>query len=150
MGRLIYQKYQNKNEQSTAYNKWYGRAVINETVGLETLAERIEQNCTAKRADVLAVLSELGVVVKDLLQDSKRVHLPYLGYFKLGINTIGAETPEKFAANTNIKGVHVIFQAETKMTADGKRVKELIKDVRLVEDNSYLAPQTPDEDEPEP
>ena len=40
---IKYVKYQNKNEQSTAYNKWYGRAVIKETVGIETMAERIEQ-----------------------------------------------------------------------------------------------------------
>ena len=32
---LIYHKYQNKNEESKAYGKWYGRAVINETVGVE-------------------------------------------------------------------------------------------------------------------
>ena len=145
MGRLNYQKYQNKNEQSTAYQKWYGRAVIKETVGIETMAERIEQNCTAKRADVLAVLSELGVVVKDLLQDGNRVHLPYLGYFKLGLSTTGAESPEKFTANSNIKGVHVVFQPEVSVGVDGKRVKKLVQGVRLVEDNSYLAPQTPDE-----
>ncbi len=33
--------YQNKNEESKAYGKWYGRAVINETVGVEDIAKRI-------------------------------------------------------------------------------------------------------------
>ena len=33
--------YQNKNEKSKAYGKWYGRAVINETVGVEDIAKRI-------------------------------------------------------------------------------------------------------------
>lgn len=139
--KLIYQKYQNKNEQSTAYNKWYGRVVINETVGIEQLAARMQDNCTVKRADILAVLSELGPTVRDLLQDSKRVTIPYLGSFKLGISTTGAESPSKFTAKDNVKDIHVIFQPETHVTPDGKRVKELVKDCRLAEDTSYLSPK---------
>ncbi len=139
--KLIYQKYQNKNEQSTAYNKWYGRVVINETVGIEELAQRMQDNCTVKRADILAVLSELGPTVRDLLQDSKRVTIPYLGAFKLGISTTGAESPSKFTVKDNIKSVHVIFQPETHVTVDGKRVKDLVKDCRLAEAQDYTSPE---------
>lgn len=147
--KLIYQKYQNKNEQSTAYNKWYGRVVINETVGIEQLASRMQDNCTVKRADILAVLSELGPTIRDLLQDSKRVSIPYLGAFKLGITTTGAETPKKFTVKENVKGVHVIFQPETHVTVDGKRVKDLVKDCRLAEDQSYLSPEDEEDENPE-
>ena len=144
-----YQKYQNKNEQSTAYNKWYGRAVINQTVGTDELADIIQRNASVKKSDVKAVLCELSEVVADQLGAGKRVVLDGIGAFKVGISTIGAETPEKFTVQGNIKGVRVIFQPETHVTSDGKHVKEMVKNVRLVEDNAYLQPKTPDE-EPEP
>ena len=146
---VIYQKYQNKNEQSTAYNKWYGRAVINHTVTTDELADEIQRNASVKKSDVKAVLCELSEVIADKLAQSARVVLDGIGAFKVGISTTGADTPEKFTVQGNIKGVRVIFQPETHITSDGRRVKEMVKDIRLVEDNSYLAPQTPDE-EPEP
>ncbi|MBR4897800.1 MAG: DNA-binding protein, partial [Prevotella sp.] len=73
---------------------------------------RMQASCTVKRADVLAVLSELGPTMKDLLQESRRVVLPYLGAFKLGIKTKGESDPDKFSVIGNIKNAHVIFQPE--------------------------------------
>lgn len=140
--KLIYQKYQNNNMESKSYGKWYGRVTIKETVNIEQLATKMQDNCTVKRADILAVLSELGPTMRDMLQDSKRVSIPYLGTFKLGINTIGAPTPEKFTVKDNIKNVHVIFQPVTRVDVTGKRVKELVSGTSLAEDTDYQAPKS--------
>jgi predicted histone-like DNA-binding protein len=145
--RLIYQKYQNKNEDSKAYGKWYARAVINENVGIDLLATKMQDNCTVKRADILAVLSELGPTMTDLLQDCKRVTIPYLGSFKLGISTTGADSPELFNVKKNVKNVHVIFQPVTHVSVTGVREKEMINGVRLVEDGEYDSPES--ENDPE-
>lgn len=133
MAKLFYRKYQNNNPQNSGYGKWYGRVVITETVGIEYLATKMQDNCTVKRADILAVLSELGPTMSDLLKDSKRVRIPYLGCFKLGIKTTGEEDPEKFNARSNVDNVHVIFQPETKATEAGKMVKVLVEGVSVME-----------------
>ena len=138
--KLIYQKYQNKNMESKAYCKWYGRVVIKGTVGIEELATKMQDNCTVKRADILAVLSELGPTVRDLLQGSYRVNIPYLGNFKLGMSTLGADKPENFSVRTHVKNVHVLYQPETHVTVDGRRVNEMVKDCRLEEDTDYVNP----------
>ncbi len=129
---LNYRKYQNQNKKSNAFGKWYARAVIRESVGIEEMATKMQDNCTVKRADILAVLSELGPTMRDLLQDSKRVVIPYLGAFKMGLSTEGAESEDKFTAK-NVKSVRVLFQPTTRMTPEGRRVKDLTDNCRVVE-----------------
>ena len=128
----MYRKYQDQSSNEAKNGKWYGRAVINETVEIEQLATKMQDNCTVKRADILAVLSELGPTMRDLLQDSKRVRIPYLGAFKLGINTIGAESEEKFT-NKNVKGIHVLFQPASHKLANGNRVKDFVDECSVME-----------------
>ena len=135
MAQVFYRKYTNNNKQSKGYGKTYARAIITETVDIEAIANKMQDNCTVKRADILAVLSELGPTMSDLLKDSKRVRIPYLGSFKLGLKTIGENDPKKFTAN-NVESVHVIFQPETEPTERGRRVKTLIKGVQVVEEPS--------------
>ena len=92
-----YRLYQNNNSRSNQYKKWYARAVMIDTVDTDRLAEQIEANCTVKRADVLAVLSELVVVMKQELQNSKRVKLNSFGSFKLALTTGPASTAKEFS-----------------------------------------------------
>ena len=134
--KLNYVKYQNKSKNLKLKDKWFGRVAIRETVDIEAIATKMQDNCTVKRADILAVLSELGPTITELLQDSKRVVLPYLGAFKLGINTTGAESAEEFTTK-NVKGVHVLFQPKTHRLADGRRVKDLTDGCDLQELREY-------------
>lgn len=133
MAQLFYRKYKNTSMQSKGYGKWYGRAVITETIGIEAIANKMQDNCTVKRADILAVLSELGPTMTELLQNSKRVHIPYLGYFKLGLKSKGEADPEKFSVRSNIENVHVLFQPETKRSENGKRVKVMLEGITITE-----------------
>ena len=139
--KLIFKKYQNKVKDSEMFGKWYGRVVINESVSIEDIALKMQDNCTVKRADILAVLSELGPTMRDLLQDSKRVTIPYLGSFKLSISTGGANSAKEFNIKEQLKRIKVIFQPETKTTPDGRRVKELTDNCRLAEAGKYDVPE---------
>lgn len=133
MAQLKYIKYQNNNsENQKAYKKWFGRVVIDETVGIEAIAEEMQDNCTVKRADILAVLSELGPTMKKIMQNSKRVQIPYLGCFKFSIKTEGAAKEKDFTAS-NVKDIRVIFQPVVKIESDGRRVKELVSGTRVTE-----------------
>ena len=133
MATLFFRKYKNNNKKSKAYGKYYGRTVATQTIGVEDLATQMQDNCTVKRADILAVLSELGPTMKQYMQESKRVRIPYLGCFKLGISTTGETDDKKFNVRDNVKSVHVIFQPETYQVEQGKRVKKLIEGVVVSE-----------------
>ena len=81
----------------------------------------IEASCTVKRADVLAVISELVVVMKQALQDSKRVKLDGFGSFKLGLSTSPSDTAKGFTAAKNVKDIHVLFQPEVRIDKSAHR-----------------------------
>lgn len=148
MAKLFYRKYRNNNAQNKGFGKWYGRAVITETVGIEEIAQELQANCTVKRADVLAVLSELGPVIGTLLTNSKRVHIPYVGFFKLGLKSKGADTFDDFNVREHVAGVKILFQPETRTTESGKRVKKMIEGVSITElpDRMYDNIEDPDDE----
>ena len=128
-----YRLYQNKNKKSAFFNKWYGRAVVLDTVTTDQLADTIEANCTVKRADILAVISELVVTMRKELQDSKRVKLDRFGSFKLGISTSPSETVRDFGVNQNLRDIHIIFQPEVKISKEGRRVKAFLEGCKVAE-----------------
>ncbi len=142
-----YTLYQDNRKNSTTRGMWYGRAKMTGETGLNTLAQRIQRNCTVKRSDVMAVLTELVEVMQDELQAGHKVKLEGFGSFKIGLNTSGAESAKLFTVSKNVKGLHVLFQPEVKKSADGTRVKTFLSGVQVAEYESY---DKPEEEEPEP
>ena len=112
--------------KAKGYGKWYPRAVITQTVDTEMLATIMQRNCTLKKADIVAVISELIETMADQLQDSKRVKLNGFGSFKIGIRGEGADSAADFSISKNIKGLHVLFQPEVKTDGNGQRQKTFI------------------------
>ena len=90
------------------------------------LATIMQRNCTLKKADIVAVISELIETMADQLQDSKRVKLNGFGSFKIGIRGEGADSAADFSISKNIKGLHVLFQPEVKTDGSGLRQKTFI------------------------
>jgi predicted histone-like DNA-binding protein len=110
---LFIKKYQyNNRKNEKAFGKWYGKALILDTVETDSLCEAIEEKCTVHSADVKAVLIALKKVVAEKLQSGYRVHLEGLGFLKLGVRTSGAETMEDFNSSQHVKSTHVLFQPE--------------------------------------
>ena len=112
--------------KAKGYGKWYPRAVITQTVDTEQLATIMQRNCTLKKADIVAVISELIETMADQLQDSKRVKLNGFGSFKIGIRGEGADSAADFSVSKNIKGLHVLFQPEVKKDGSGVMQKTFI------------------------
>ena len=125
---VLYRLSQNKMKDSKAFGKWFAQAVMTGTVDTDALAEIMQRNCTVKKADILAVITELIETMQDQLQDSKRVKLNGFGAFKIGIENAagGAATAAEFSASKNIKGLHVLFQPEVKTDSTGQRRKTFI------------------------
>ncbi len=132
--------YKNNNKKSQAYNKWYAAAVTTKTVTLKEVAEIIQRNCSLKRSDVNAVLTELPEVLKDMMQTGVRVKIDGLGSFKYGLKSIGTETVTEFNSLENIMKVRVIFQPETVVdTATRKRRKALCQGVTFMDVNKMAS-----------
>lgn len=91
---VFYKLYQENREGSANKGKWYARAVHTGTVTIDDLADEMQANCTVKRADIVAVLSELVETMQKHLQMSHRVKLDRLGTFKIGMHTSPAACRE--------------------------------------------------------
>lgn len=145
---VMYRKYQNKNvKNQKCFGKWYARAVTVATMSTDQVSEKIEANCSMKRADVLAVLSEMAVVIKDALNDSKRVVIDGLGAFKPTLHTTPAETSKDFSAGKNVKSIGILFQPQTIVTSDGKHVKKLMEYANATElPKNFIVDKTDEED----
>ena len=109
---VFYRLHQDQSTGTKRSGKWYARAVPTACIGTRQLAEIIQRNCTVKKADVMAVLEELVEVMKDQMQDSKRVKLDGFGSFKIGIESKGAQTAGKYSVAEHVKGLHVVFMPE--------------------------------------
>lgn len=130
---ISYRLYQNNNSKSELYKKWYARAVVTDTATLDTLADRIQRNCTVKKSDVLAVLTELVDVMRDELQSSHKVKLNGFGSFKIGLRSTGSDSVKDFTVKNNIKSLHVLFQPEMKVSAGGRRTRTFLDGCKVAE-----------------
>lgn len=117
-----YRLYRNNISNTGTHRKWYARAVVSRTVGIDEIAARIQDCCTVKRSDVLAVLCELSETVRDELLAGNRVVLPGLGSFKVGLASAPADTPDEWTPARHLRGAHIVFRPETADSyASGRR-----------------------------
>ena len=109
---IRYKKYQNKNEKNvTTFNKWYARAVCEETVDIAALAEHMStHNTPFSTGAIHGMLKDMVNCIKELLMDGKNVKIDDLGIFSVGIRSKGAVTPEDFPSGDTLAGV--AFQRE--------------------------------------
>lgn len=108
---IYYRLYQNKIKNSKSFGKYYARTIHTDTVNLDNIADTIQRNCTLKRSDVKACLTELVEVMRDALQSSSKVRINGLGMFKINVKSTAASDPGTFKGN-NIVGYRVIFSPE--------------------------------------
>lgn len=106
-------KVQNKNMRSSAFGKYFARAVYDKNpISTKDIANFIQVQASIKKSDCLAVLDELGAALKHYLELGQKVKIDGIGIFKVGFSSIGAETEAGVSAN-NIYGKRVIFTPET-------------------------------------
>ena len=104
---------QNRNFLPSA-GQYVARAVHTQVVDTEEIAGMIQENCTLKRSDVLAVLSELEDVMVRLLQRGDIVTLNHLGRLKLESEGSPVANVEEFNPNKHIRGVRLHLIPESK------------------------------------
>ena len=109
---LKYKLIKQTNSESKYYNQVYARAVHQETIDLEKVAELVQRNCSMKKSDCYAVMKEFVEVLTDQLQAGAIVNVNGLGRFSMGIKSSYAKTVDEFSASTNISGYRVNFLPE--------------------------------------
>ena len=144
---VFYRLHQDQSTGTKRSGKWYARAVPTACIGTRQLAEIIQRNCTVKKSDVMAVLEELVEVMKDQMQDSKRVKLDGFGSFKIAMQSKGAQTAAKFSVAEHVKGLRVLFLPERSTDSSGNRIKQFLQGARVEELPLNTVVK---EDEPEP
>ncbi len=102
---IRYKKYQNLNETNeSTYKKWYARAVAEDTVDLNKLAEHMSKHHTPySQGCIRGVLRDMVDCVKELVLDGKNVKIDNLAIFSVGISTKPADTADAFTPASNIK-----------------------------------------------
>ncbi len=130
---VFYRLVKNANKKSSGYGKWYARAVHTGVVTTDELADIMQENCTVKRSDILAVISELVTTMQKELLASKRVVIDRLGSFKIGLSGNGSETVKDYSVGTHVKGFHVLFMPETRKDTNGSRSKAMLRGARAME-----------------
>ena len=112
MSKIIYDVYQNANETSAAYGKFYGRIVHTETLNTRKLAKHIAEHGSVFTQDVVeGVLTKAEACVVEMLLESKKVKLEGLGTFYLMAENKkgGAPSLEKFNPKSTFNGLHIRF-----------------------------------------
>ena len=149
--KMLYRLYQNNRKNSEFSGKWYARAVYVNELDLNDVAELIQRNTTAKKADVLAVLTEMVEVIRDAIQASQVVNINGLGRFRITLNTAPANTAADFNVQENILGCKVRFLPEMKGGAKkGSKKQIYLKDGITFQESPKNDVDTSPQEEQEP
>ena len=126
---ILYVLKQNKNEKSSAYQKWFAYPVIEETIELDGLAEHMSNHNTPfSKGAIKGMLTDMVSCIKELLLEGKNVKISDLAIFSLGIkNAGGAATPDDFSVSRNIRGVKLRARATGELSATSINLEATLK-----------------------
>lgn len=87
--------------------KYVARAAHMQVVTNQMIEEEVQENCTVKRSDVKAVLTELADTLKRHLQAGNIVKLDEIGTLKMEIIAKPVTHRDDFCPQEHIRGVHL-------------------------------------------
>ena len=147
---VFYKLYQENNPKSVNVGKWYAKAKCLGYWDLEKIADHIQDNVSAKKSDVIAVLKELVVVMAEAFDSGYGVSLDGFGKFKIGLRTKPANSAKEFTVAKNIVGSRINFQPETHWSAadGGIRKNPFTTGLKVQEYGEYEVDKEEGESEP--
>jgi predicted histone-like DNA-binding protein len=102
---------QNKNEQSKAFGKYYGRVVSTKTMSYQELCKHMSEHNSVYGEDVcLGVANKLQNCMLEQLLEGKKVQFGELGVFYLSVKSTGTDEEKDFNLGININGLFLCFQ----------------------------------------
>ena len=142
---IKYKKYQNKNETSSIYGKWFARAVHELMEFDEFIEHMAKHHCVFSEGTIRGVLIEMEICLRELLLEGKAVRMDDLGIFALGIGCKkgGAATSDDFTSG-------MIDSCRMNLFLGKRfRARDLYKDARFKEADKYIGNGNYYEDDPD-
>ena len=149
MAKIIYEVYQNQNEHSSAFGKWYGRVKYLESLNTRKLANHISEHGSIYTPDVVyGVLEKFRSCLLEMLLNSKKVKIEGLGtfYTTLECKKGGALTKDKFNISSNIDGLHIRFLPEQEQEQNISS-RQFLKQAEFINVESLLKKEDDSTDE---
>ena len=101
---------QNKNPNSKAYGKHYGRVVTTKTMSYSEICKHMSEHNSVYGEDVcLGVATKLQNCILEQLLEGKKVQFGELGTFYLSAKSTGATSEKEFNLGSNIQGIRLCF-----------------------------------------
>lgn len=146
---IKYKKYQNRNEESRAYKKWFGRAV-HELMEFDEFVEHMaNHHCVYSEGTIRGVLIEMEICLRELLLEGKAVRFDDLGIFRIGLQTRGADSSSDFSAE-NIRGIRMNLYLGKRFRAAQLFKEAKFREADLYAGNGSFVPGVDDEDASNP
>ena len=140
MAKIIYEVYQNQNEHSAAYGKYYARVKYLESMNTRKLSNHIAEHGSIYTPDVVyGVMEKFRSCLLEMLLESKRVKIEGLGTFYATIECSkgGAVSKDKFNVQKNIEGLHIRFLPEQEQETNISS-RQFLKQAEFVSVDSLL------------
>jgi predicted histone-like DNA-binding protein len=99
----------------TKKEQYIMQAVNTGTINIRKISQEISNESTHGVADVIGVITALGIKMQQHLQDGKIVDLGDVGKFKIGFQCKAADAPEALTPKKNIKKYHLNYQPSIEM-----------------------------------
>lgn len=160
MASIVISVYQNKNDKSKAYGKFYGRVKHTTMVDTQLLCENAAADSGIEEADVAIIFDALLKQIKEQLCSGHPIKVENLGTMKLGISSTGVSTEDirkrkpdfdptkedirKYLTSKMVKGAHFLF-------TPSDEIKTLLRSVKFQTDKSewedYMNSQDENDDD---
>ena len=140
MAKIIYEVYQNQNEHSRAFGKFYARVKYLESLNTRRLSNHIAEHGSIYTPDVVyGVMEKFRSCLIEMLLESKRVKIEGLGTFYATIECSkgGAVSKDKFNVQKNIEGLHIRFLPEQEQETNISS-RQFLKQAEFVNVDSLL------------
>ena len=148
MAKIIYEVYQNQNEHSSAFGKWYARVKNLESLNTRKLSNHIAEHGSIYTPDVVyGVMEKFRSCLLEMLLNSKKVKIEGLGtfYTTLECEKGGAVSKDKFNILKNVKGLHIRFLPEQEQEQNISS-REFLKQAEFINIDSLLPKEEEDEE----
>lgn len=105
---IRYKLTQDTRTNSKYQYKWYGRAVCTEVVDLAGMSEHMaKHNTSFTRGQIMSVLTDMTVCIKEILSESKKVKIPDLVIFYPTFHSLPADSAAEFDPRTLVENIRI-------------------------------------------
>ena len=152
MAKILYEVKQNKNDDSTAFGKWFARIKTLETLNTRRLAQHISEHGSIYTPDVVyGVLEKFRSCLLEMLLESKKVKIEGLGTFYCTLENQkgGSAKKEDFNVNKHLKALHIRFLPEQEAEQNISS-REFLKKAEFINIEQWMKEKEEQSPDPEP